>query len=149
MIKPSKLHLHLISGLKLLLIAGLLFLLNISLLDISPVLAQTIPRNQIPTLIEQLTDADFQVRHEANDALVNMGSTAVPALCKALKSENRQLRWRAVAAIASIGSDATAAVPNLTRNEGSSKSECEGEQASAFLYTIALGDARILYYFTC
>ncbi|MGL5065382.1 MAG: HEAT repeat domain-containing protein [Microcoleus sp.] len=110
MVIPHKPQLHLASGLKLLLVACLIFLLNIN-----PVFAQPIPRYQIPSLIEQLTDTDFQVRHEANDTLVSLGANAVPALCQALNSENRQLRWRAAAAIASIGSDAAAAVPNLTR----------------------------------
>src|SRR4028119_400289 len=34
-------------------------------------------------------------------------------------------------------------------HEGSSKSEGEGGASSAFLYTFALGDAKVLYYFTC
>src|SRR4028119_1658083 len=34
-------------------------------------------------------------------------------------------------------------------HEGSSKSEGEGVASSAFLYTIAGGDARVLTYFTC
>ena len=34
-------------------------------------------------------------------------------------------------------------------HEGISKSEGEGRASSAFLYTSALGDAKVLYYFTC
>lgn len=75
--------------------------------------AQPVPYTQVAPLIEKLTDNDFQVRHDAADAIVKIGSPAVPALIEALKNENKQVRWRAASALGAIGAEASAAVPAL------------------------------------
>jgi HEAT repeat protein len=75
--------------------------------------AQPVPYTQVAPLIEKLTDNDFQVRHDAANAIVKIGSPAVPALIEALKNENKQVRWRAASALGAIGTEASAAVPAL------------------------------------
>ena len=75
--------------------------------------AQPSSNSQIAPLIEKLTDNDFQLHHDAADAIVKIGSPAVPALIEALKDENRQVRWRAASALGEIGPEASPAVPSL------------------------------------
>jgi HEAT repeat protein len=75
--------------------------------------AQPIPYMQVAPLIEQLTDSDFRIRHDAADAIVKIGSPAVPFLIEALQAEDKQVRWRAADALAGIGAEASSAVPTL------------------------------------
>ena len=49
--------------------------------------AQPVPYTQVAPLIEKLTDNDFQVRHDAADAIVKIGSPAVPCLIENPGSE--------------------------------------------------------------
>ena len=63
-------------------------------------------REQMISLVEELSDPNGRRRRAARLALVKMGSSAVPLLVDALKSRRRPLRWEAAKALGQIG-DAT------------------------------------------
>jgi hypothetical protein len=67
-------------------------------------------------LIQQLKDADAQVRQEAAAALGGLGSAAgaVPALIKALHDRSCGVRRRAADALGKLGPVAEQAIPALT-----------------------------------
>jgi HEAT repeat protein len=96
--------------------------------------AQIPAESQISPLIEKLTDTDARIRHEAADALVNIGSPAVPVLIAALQDSDTNLRWRAASVLSDLGTEASPAVPALTK-------ALQDEDGQVRLYaTLALGN---------
>ncbi|MDJ0618750.1 MAG: HEAT repeat domain-containing protein [Calothrix sp. MO_192.B10] len=96
--------------------------------------AQISADSKISPLIEKLVDKDAHIRHDAADALVNIGSPAVPVLIAALQDSDCNLRWRAASVLSDLGTEAAPAVPALTK-------ALQDEDGQVRLYaTLALGN---------
>lgn len=59
-------------------------------------------------LFEHLSDWDPRSRHQARQALVNMGEDVLPQLLEKLSDHNWHVRWEAVKALGEIGNPAAA-----------------------------------------